>query len=157
MKTAIITIIVALIFLSFMFCNPTAHEVGIAQGAGDGVPLDNLKNVESNDSDGSTANVPGNGIVPVQGKKQEQEASKAIILIVSLDNKETCNAMNTISILCFKNGQEWYGTATGWTRDRHSLYYKATISLDFKTISVKEFIFEEETNAHLYVLEFISI
>lgn len=144
MKTAIITIIVILAFLPFMFCTPQAHEVGTVQGDGDAKPLDP---VETGDS--PTAEINGGGLIPTASEQPNE--TQAVVLIVSTEPAGEINGMNTVAILCFNNGREWRGVATGWSMDRRSLRYEAVISLDFKKIIVKEFVIGQKTKKTFFV------
>lgn len=144
MKTAIITIIVILALLSFTFCTPQAHEVGAVQGDGDAVPLDPIET-----TDNPTAEIQVGGL-PKPSTEQPKEAD-AVVLIVSTEKTGDINGMNTVAILCFNNGKEWRGVATGWTMDRRSLRYEAVISLDLKKIIIKEFAIGQKTEKTFFV------
>lgn len=144
MKTAIITIIVILALLPFMFCTPQAHGVGTVQGDGNAKPLDP---VETGDS--QIAEINGGGLIPTAIEQPNE--TQAVVLIVSTEKAGDINGMNTVAILCFNNGKEWRGVATGWTMDRCSLRYEAVISLDFKKIIIKEFAIGQKTKKTFFV------
>lgn len=150
----------ALFFFIFLCLTPWLFgdpAIGIATtpGDGNGKPLSYTDNGTTEFSETETGD-----FLPTENTKPT--LCRSLVFIVSTDPSGEYNAMNTVAILCHAQptdeGYVWQGVAGSWADFDH-LHYRLTASGEngVETVSVKQYIFGEETDTPVYVREILCV